>query len=243
MKVIQPNCRVQFTAEDIDFILSVLQPGASSPASLVQLLADESSRDLILDDEKLFQAVLERRNCLQISTHLYFYILVRQVFRRGGIEDRNVADYVAEMLADFSRTNSLQCRVSGQNRPLEYFVDMLAALQTADDATTFYLRAHIGNHSLFMTGIFPERIRHRVERRAAPDLRYYESMGRESFRLASDHRLARHYELSDIFSTLAERFQATRQALNDLGDRLLTIGDADASVQALLRTTFKSETN
>ena len=39
MKVIQPNCRVQFTAEDIAFIMAVLGKKDDAP-SLVALLTD-----------------------------------------------------------------------------------------------------------------------------------------------------------------------------------------------------------
>src|SRR5438309_10855525 len=151
MNVIQPNCRVQFTAEDIDFILSVLRPKVGAADGLVKLLADEESRDLILDDEDLLRAVLEHRSCLRISTHFYFYILVRQVFRRSGIMERMVADYVAEVLAEFSHLERAQCRLNGQAQPLDYFFEMLGALQTADDTTRFYIRAHIGNYSLFLS--------------------------------------------------------------------------------------------
>src|SRR5436190_833387 len=140
MKVIQPNCRVQFTAEDIDFILSVLRPKVDTAECLIKLLADEDSRDLILDNELLLQAVLERRNCLRISTHFYFYILVRQVFRRAGISERTVADYVAEVLTEFSCLENTRCRIKGQTKPMDYFFEMLAALQTADDTTRFYVR-------------------------------------------------------------------------------------------------------
>ena len=41
MKVIQPNCRVQFAAEDIDFIVSVLGRKIGTAKCLIQLLADE----------------------------------------------------------------------------------------------------------------------------------------------------------------------------------------------------------
>ena len=239
MKVIQPNCRVQFTAEDIDFILSVLRPKVGSADGLIKLLTDEESRDLILDDEALLRAVLEHRSCLRISTHFYFYVLVRQVFRRSGIIERAVADYVAEVLTEFSQLERTNCRVNGQVQPLDYFFEMLAALQTADDMTRFYIRAHIGNYSLFLSGIFPDRIRSRAEVRGAPDLKYYEEMGRSNFRVASDHRLARKYDLDGIFNTLSERFQTTRLALNDLGDRLITLGDVESSVKVLLKNSLK----
>src|SRR6266576_5358795 len=95
MKIIQPNCRVQFAAEDVDFILSVLGRKIGNAECLVKLLSDEESRDLILDDDALFHALLERRGCLRVSSRFYFYILVRLVFRRSHIEDLAVADYVA----------------------------------------------------------------------------------------------------------------------------------------------------
>src|SRR5258706_7388969 len=124
MKVIQPNCRVQFTAEDVDFILSVLGRKIGSAECLVKLLADEESRDWILDDESLCHALLEHRGCLRVSSHFYFYILVRNVFRRSDIRDRAVADYVAEILSEFSREEQTRCVVPGQSRPLNYFFEM-----------------------------------------------------------------------------------------------------------------------
>ncbi len=233
MKVIQPNCRLHFTADDVEFMLSVLGARTGSAESLVKLLADEETRDLILDDESLLRALLEQRRCLRVSTHFYFYILVRHVFKRAGINDRSVADYVAEVLAQYSRIENTRCRVPGRPEPLDYFFEMLTALQTADDHTRFYVQTHIGNHSLFLSGVFPERIRYRAERKGAPDLKYYEELGRTNYRVASDHRLAQKYDLARILDTLAERFRATRLALNELTDRLLSIGDAEFSMNKL----------
>ena len=233
MMVIRPNCRVQFTAEDVDFVLGVLGPKAGSAETLVKLLGDEETRDLILDDESLLRAVLEHRNCLRISTHFYFYILVRHAFRRSGLQERPLADYVASVLAEFSQFERTRCTVKGQ--PIDYFFEMLAALQTADDTTSFYIRAHIGNQSLFLSGVFPDRIRFRAERKGAPGLNYYEGLGRSNFRAASDHRLARKYDLDGIFNTLSERFQETRLALNDLRERLVSLGDPEIPLDNLIK--------
>ena len=234
MKMIQPNCRAQFAAEDIEFILSVLGGKIGTAECLVKLLADEESRDLILDDEALFHALLERRGCLRVSSRFYFYILVRQVFRRSDIQDRAVADYVAEVLSEFSRAERARYVVPGQPNPLDYFFEMLAALKTADDRTSFFIRVHIGNYSLFLSGVFPDRIRFRAEARGFPNLKYYEGLGRAHYRMASDHRLAQRYALTNILNTLADRFGATRLALNDISDRLFSLGDPDYSLEALL---------
>jgi len=233
MMVVRPNCRVQFTAEDIEFILSVLGPKAGSTESLLQLLGDEATRDLLLDDESLLHAVLEHRNCLRISTHFYFYILVRHSLRRSDLKERPLADYVASVLSEFSQIDRTRCRVNGQ--PVDYFFEMLTALQTADDATGFYIRAHIGNQSLFLSGVFPDRIQFRAGKTGAPGLPYYEGLGITNYRAASDHRLARKYDLDGIFNTLAERFQETRLALNDLRDRLISLGEPDMPVEQLIK--------
>jgi len=234
MKVIQPHCRGRFAAEDIDFILSVLGTRIGTAECLVKLLADEESRDVILDDDALFEALLERRGCVRVSTRFYFYILVRHVFRRSDIQDRAVADYVAEVLSEFAHAEQARCVLPGQTSPLDYFFEMLAALKTADDRTSFSLRVHIGNYSLFLSGVFPDRIRFRAEARGFPDLRYYEGVGRTQYRMASDHRLAQRYELGSILGTLSERFETTRLALHDIADRLFSISETDYSLEALL---------
>lgn len=234
MKVIQPNCRVQFSAEDVDFVREVLGAKLSDAECLVRLLADEDTRDLILDDAALLQALLERRGCLRVSTHFYFYVLVRHVLTRAGVNARRVADYVAEVLTEFARAEQLRCVVPGQPNALDYFFEMLAALRTADDRTSFQIRVHLGNHSLFLSGVFPERIRFRAERKGFPDLNYYEALGRSQYGIASDHRLARRYQLSGILSTLAEQFQTTRRALNELSERLFALGDGGEKLEHLL---------
>lgn len=104
-----------------------------------------------------------------------------------------------------------------EGKPIRYVFEMLAAWQRADDRTRFYLQAYIGNHTLFITGLFPGRIERQRERRGAPGIGYYEGMGRSSFKAASDHRLAERYDLDRVLATLAEAFGEVRGALNDLG--------------------------
>jgi hypothetical protein len=231
--MIQPNCRVQFTAQDIDFILEVLGRRLGTAECLIKLLADEDSRDQILDDETLFHALLERRGCLRVSSRFYFYVLVRHVLKRSDLNDRAVADYVAEVLAAFSESARSKCILPGQSNPLDYFFEMATALQSADDRTSFLLRAHIGDYSLFLSGVFPDRIRFRAEVRGFPDLKYYEELGRTHYRIAGEHRLAERYQISGILRTLSERFQTTRCALNDMADRLFSIGDPNYPLHTL----------
>jgi hypothetical protein len=83
--------------------------------------------------------------------------------------------------------------------------------------------------------VFPDRIRFRAETRGSPSLSYYEGLGRSNFKVASDHRLARKYDLDGIFNLLAERFQETRLALNDLRDRLISLGEPEFPFDNLVK--------
>ncbi|MCL4177314.1 MAG: hypothetical protein KJ072_06165 [Verrucomicrobia bacterium] len=222
--MIQPTCRARFTARDVDFVVDVLGREGKGSTVLVGLLTDEETRDLILDDPELHAALLERGGCLEVSARFYFYVLVRRVLARAGIEDRAVADYVAELLSEYVRIVSSRCEVPGLDKPLEYFFEMLAALPRVDEGTAFQVRAHMGNHALFLAGLFKEHIEHRAARRGAPGLSYYEELGRTSYRVAGDHRLAQRYALSTVFGILSHEFEAARLALNDLSERVFTFG-------------------
>jgi hypothetical protein len=101
---------------------------------------------------------------------------------------------------------------------------MLIALTGATPEQAFLLRAHIGNYSLFISGIFHENAQRR-SLRGGPDIEFYEQVGRTNYQLVASHAVARRCELDDVFEGLADRFRDVRLALNRLSDRLLNLDD------------------
>ena len=51
MKVIQANCRVQFTSEDVRWVIDILSKNDKDTTSLASLLQDPDSLDVLLDDD------------------------------------------------------------------------------------------------------------------------------------------------------------------------------------------------
>ena len=223
--MIRANCRDRFTAEDFLFIVKTLGKSRSSAVCLSELLTDPPLRDQILDHELLLQAVLNDHGRLSISPQLYFYILTRHVLKETGIADRGISDYIASLLETFSRTAGMRSPIGTEGNPVQYLSDMLLALHNASPVQVFLIRAHLGNYSLFLTGVFHENVLHRVERRGAPDLSYYEELGRLSYKVVSSHEVARTCELTGIYTGLSERFREIRLALNRLSDCLMNIDD------------------
>jgi len=228
MELVLPRCRTGITADDLDFIVAAVARDGRK-VSLVKLLEDAECRDLILDDEALRRVILESPKQLSISSQLYFYILARHALRRVDIHCRDVADYVGALLVEFSRMERVRTARRGR-RPMDYLVDMLVAMDGVDDYTRFVIQVHIGNFSLFWSGIFPRHLLHRHNRRGAPKLEYYESIGSTNFGVASHHRLAEKYNVANILRTLADSFHRTRLALNDLSERLTFVDAPDFTI-------------
>lgn len=240
MKVIRPNCRTQFTAADYEFLASSLPSRTGSQDGVIRLVEDRDSLDLMLDQPALFRAILDMRGCLRVSLHFYFYVLVRHVLIREDIRDRDVADYVAEVLAEFSVLQRLRNPDPDSDRHLEYMHEMLEAMERMEAEERFAMQSHIGNYALFQAGIFPGRLQRQAERRAAPGFRFYEELGSSHFRMAGGHYLARRMDMVGIFMTLGRAFHVTRLALNHLSERLVFL-ETDRAVRDLFRELERPE--
>ena len=227
--MIQANCRARFTAADFDFVVRTLSRSQTDHVSLVDLLSDAETRDSVLDHPRLVDAILSNADQLRISSHFYFYVLARHVLRDAGIADRKLCDYVASLLETFSRVSGLQAPHMSDEAGRQYVSDMLIALTRATSEQAFLLRAHVGNYSLFLSGIFHENTQRR-SLRGAPDLAFYEQVGRTNYQLVASHAAARRCELSDVYENLADRFREVRCALNRLSDSLLNLDDDGAAL-------------
>jgi hypothetical protein len=221
--VIRANCRERFTAADFDFVVSTLARSPTDQVSLVDLLSDAETRDSVLDNPRLVHAILSNAGHLRISSQFYFYVLARHVLQQAGIRDRKLCDYVASLLEAFSRVSVL--RAPHNAEPIEeYISDMLIALRRVTPEQAFLLRAHVGNYSLFVSGIFHESMQRR-RLRGGPDVKFYEQIGRTNYQLLASHATARRCELDQVFEELADRFCDVRCALNRLSDQLLNLDD------------------
>jgi hypothetical protein len=229
--VIRANCRERFTAADFDFVVRALARSPTDRVSLVDLLSDAETRDAVLDHPRLIDAILSNAGHLRISSQFYFYVLARHVLQQAGIGDRKLCDYVASLLEAFSRASVLRAPHTADSVQ-QYVSDMLIALQRVTPEQAFLLRAHVGNYSLFVSGIFHENTQRR-SLRGGPDLKFYEQIGRTNYQMVAAHATAKRCQLDDVFEGLAERFRDVRRALNRLSDQLLNLDDDTCPVISL----------
>jgi hypothetical protein len=237
--MIRANCRDQFTAHDFEFIAQKMAKKSTDRVALSELLTDPETRDTILDHPSLLEAIVQREGLSSISPYLYFYVLVRKALTEQGIEERDVADYVACLLAEFSSARRVHTISPEHKKAYHYFVDMMTDFLEASSYEAFLLRSHMGNYALFMTGLFPDYVyRKATYGRKAPGFEYYEKVGSQSYRWAAQHRIADRYQIAHVLALLSERFRYVRVALNQLADEYLSIDERPESLDKMLRQIF-----
>jgi hypothetical protein len=234
--MIQSQVRNKLNQDDLQFIVTALRRQGEQDATIFKLLADAEVRDDLLDHPRLFAYLVEFRQTTSISPFLYFYILVRHALREFRIDDRAVADYVANLLVEFGQGNRMHRIDRHATKEYKYLVDLMAELIDADSEQTFYVQSHLGNYALFLTGIFPDHVYHRAKYHPpSPDFNYYEQVGSANFQRASQHHIAEKFRLSDILYLLSQQFRQVRLALNHLADSFLHLDRHAGATDKVMR--------
>jgi len=190
--------------------------------------------DALLDDARVFRDFLRRDGITVAPAPLVFYLLVRHALLAREIFDRQLADYTAALLLEFGKAGRAHRVEERDDHQFHYLVDILAELERARGEREFRLRLHLGNFALWLSGVFPDHIANRVQRRAAPPLSYYDELGALGFRSAAGMELALRHGLGDVLVRAADEFTTVRAALNSLSDALFFPRPTDA-VERLLR--------
>ena len=143
----------------------------------------------------------------------FFLNVVRQSFWQLGINDAMVANYVADVLTEFARTDNLY-RIRGQRgRKVDSVVEMLAARadEPADQDAILSERSrrkYVGDYALFMSGIF----RNYITRQGC--LSYYIEEGSRSYWTVSELDVSLYRTGFILFQELSKKFEYYSGALD-----------------------------
>ena len=123
-----------------------------------------------------------------------------------GIGDPSLVQYVAGLLASFVPAQSLWRLRDAQGRPLIEVTAMVAEAEATGDAERKReCYRHVGDYTLFWTGVYPEAL-NQLRRTCSPDaLINYQEQGKRSYYVAS--RLSSGSFLSSVFRRLSDEFE------------------------------------
>ena len=145
----------------------------------------------------------------------FFDRAVRASFHDLALQGDPAAPYLSDLLTRFARIENLYPRGTSMPR-LETVVDMMMEIQSAWQVDTpdfrpeheITVRRHIGDYTLFMTGIFPERVR------STASVGFYVSQGKQAYQFVSEHARTQARGAPTPYRRLAERFENYARALD-----------------------------
>jgi hypothetical protein len=160
------------------------------------------------------------------TVHIPEHHPVRTLFRElaeRGLSQRDIHDeasvrYVAQVMVDFIDMDRVYPVAESGGPRLEYLTDLIAEAHRASepDSRRDHFQ-HLGDLTLFMLGLFPERFL-RSRRALSPE--FYAAEGRRSYRIVAEmvrapSELAVFHRLSDEYDHYVEGLQWVRLYIRD----------------------------
>ncbi len=121
--------------------------------------------------------------------HRFFRALTESTFLSElGIGDPGLVGYVATLLAEFVPSDSVYRIRDADGKRLTQITEMIAeAESTSDENRRRDCHRHVGDFTLFWTGVFPESIPKLQHWASADHLVNYQVQGKRSYYLASTY--------------------------------------------------------
>jgi hypothetical protein len=157
----------------------------------------------------------------------FFLALVEKHYSESvGLRDEQVCQYVANLLADFCETDEMFKIRNASGKPLTDVGEMLLEADPVyGPAPSFdrerQVRKHIGDYTLFFTGMFPEAVNNsRLRRQRVESLIDFMKAGKESYYIVSKFDQWEYARLAPLFKKLSQDFEKCVIGLNIIKNEL-----------------------
>ena len=157
---------------------------------------------------------------------LFLELVGRHYAAEIGIRDSEMVGYVAHLLAEFCDAEQM-CKIhNAAGRALTDVGEMLLeSNQVYGPAPSFdrerQVRKHIGDYTLFFTGMFPESLNHiRLRRDRLDNMVDWIKAGKESYYIVSKFDCFEYTKVAPMFERLSDRFEQCVYGLNCVKNEL-----------------------
>lgn len=136
---------------------------------------------------------------------------------RLGLRDAEISSYVGDLLTEFCRAENIYRIRDAAGKPLHEISDMLLASDPVLGTASSFgqereRRKHIGDYTLFLTGMYPESTQN-WERQRDNFLAMVQA-GKESYYIVSQFDLFEYAREAPFFARLSTSFEACIYGLN-----------------------------
>ncbi len=138
-----------------------------------------------------------------------------------GLRDEEIWAYISNLITEFCDTRNLYALKNAQGRSLDDVGEMLLESDPifGEAATSFdrerQVRKHIGDFTLFYSGMFPEAInRFRLRRQRLESMIDFVHAGKESYFIVSKFDQMEYRKVAPLFGRLSQEFESCVFGLN-----------------------------
>jgi len=157
----------------------------------------------------------------------FFNPLVTETFASTiALRDAGLTNYISEMLANFCQSEELYKIRNAAGRSLSDVGEMLLESDPIFGSAPSFdreraVRKHIGDYTLFFTGMFPESInRLRLRNNRLDNFVDWMKAGKESYYIVSKFEYFEYAKVAPLFAKLSENFEQCVYGLNQVKNDL-----------------------
>lgn len=157
---------------------------------------------------------------------LFMEMVGRHYAEEIGIRDSELVGYVAHLLSEFCDAEQLFKVHNAEGAPITDVGEMLIESNPVyGPAPSFdrerQVRKHIGDYTLFFTGMFPESINHfRLRTNRLENLIDWIKAGKESYYIVSKFDSFEYTKVAPLFQKLSSQFEQCVYGLNRVKNEL-----------------------
>ena len=140
----------------------------------------------------------------------YFAGLTEHTFVESvGVADPPLIDYLSMLLARFVHMDAIYKLRTGAGKRLEEVADMLMEVEELPPAgrTSREMHRHIGDFTLFWTGVFPEALKRLRSSLHKDNFIDYCEQGKRSYRIASEFADEPFTEEAPVLRRISDQFE------------------------------------
>lgn len=134
---------------------------------------------------------------------------------RLGVADPPLVDYLAELLVRFVRNDELYPVRTSRGQRLVQVADMLAEAEYREGQARRQVHRHIGDFTLFWTGVYPEVI-DGMRRGGKDALIDYQQQGKRAYWIASTIPVDKETAPAEVLKRLSEQFELCVYGLSEV---------------------------
>ena len=137
-------------------------------------------------------------------------------YTQVGVADPPLVDYLAELLVRFVHSDEVYAIRGVRGSRFDRVADMLAEAQQRQGSARRQVHRHIGDFTLFWTGVYPEVVDKLRQAGGKDSLISYPEQGKKAYYIASTIPVEKEVAPTEVLQRLSEQYELCMYGLSEV---------------------------